>query len=84
MGSGTVMLELVAIAETGDKGQLGEDTQGAICFRPAAFAKNRNASQWVPRRWVLDITENYSVNQGEILDVELPLWKARELGWTDQ
>jgi hypothetical protein len=78
---GTVTLELVAIAETGDRGEIGEDKLGAICFRPANQSKNRNASEWVPRRWVLDITENYSVNQGEILDVEMPAWKAEQLGW---
>lgn len=77
----TVTLELVAMTESGDKGEIGPSKLGSIAFRPATRAHNRNATIDVPRRWILAIPDGYSVNWGEVIDVTLPTWKARELGF---
>lgn len=73
MGERTVWLKLVATRESA--------SGKALEFVPA---DDPNAApRWCPRSLIPDMTVDYTVGQGEVLDVEILTWKARELGWAE-
>lgn len=81
MGDRTVQLKMICTRETGDKGKLGPVTEGALLLH--VVGEPPEVARWIPRKLVVDITEDYTVGTGEILDVEVPTWKARQNGWSE-
>ncbi len=81
MGDRTTQLKMLCARETGDRGKIGPATEGALLLH--LVGEPPEAARWIPRKLIEDITDRYTVGTGEILDVEVPMWKARQNGWSE-